>query len=78
MHEEVSRGSAAELASHYAEQPVRGELVLLVGAAPRQRAALGEALGGAGASSCGRRPGRARPLRLVAKLTGLRRQRALP
>jgi len=32
LHEEVRRGSAAELASHYREHPPRGEVVLVVGA----------------------------------------------
>jgi 16S rRNA (cytidine1402-2'-O)-methyltransferase len=34
LHEEVIRGSAAELAARYAEQPPRGEVALVVGAAP--------------------------------------------
>ena len=34
LHEEVRRGSASELAAHYAEEPPRGEVVLVVGAAP--------------------------------------------
>jgi 16S rRNA (cytidine1402-2'-O)-methyltransferase len=34
LHEEVRRGSARELAAHYAAQPPRGEVVLVVGAAP--------------------------------------------
>jgi len=75
LHEEVRRGSATELASHYgaarsASSPVRGEVVLVLGAAaPRQQGlqdalrALGE-LVGAGA--------RARPAAaVVAKLTGV-------
>lgn len=33
LHEEVRRGSAGELAAHYALSPPRGELVLVVGAA---------------------------------------------
>jgi 16S rRNA (cytidine1402-2'-O)-methyltransferase len=32
LHEEVSRGSAAELAQRYGERPPRGEVVLVVGA----------------------------------------------
>ena len=32
LHEEVRRGTAAELAAHYAEQSPRGEVVLVVGA----------------------------------------------
>ncbi len=33
LHEEVARGSAAELAEHYDERPPKGEVVLVVGAA---------------------------------------------
>jgi 16S rRNA (cytidine1402-2'-O)-methyltransferase len=33
LHEEVRRGTVAELAEHYRENPPRGELVLVVGAA---------------------------------------------
>ena len=33
LHEEVRRGTAAELAEHYAANPPRGEVVLVVGAA---------------------------------------------
>jgi 16S rRNA (cytidine1402-2'-O)-methyltransferase len=38
LHEEVRRGSARELASHYREHPARGEVVLVIGAAPAGRA----------------------------------------
>jgi 16S rRNA (cytidine1402-2'-O)-methyltransferase len=34
VHEEVVRGTAAELASRYASSPPRGEVVLVVGGAP--------------------------------------------
>jgi 16S rRNA (cytidine1402-2'-O)-methyltransferase len=34
LHEEVRRGSAAQLAAHYGAEPPRGEVVLVVGAAP--------------------------------------------
>ncbi len=34
LHEEVVRGSAAELAARYADAPPRGEVVLVVGGAP--------------------------------------------
>jgi 16S rRNA (cytidine1402-2'-O)-methyltransferase len=34
VHEEVVRGSAAELAARYAEEDPRGEVVLVIGAAP--------------------------------------------
>jgi 16S rRNA (cytidine1402-2'-O)-methyltransferase len=43
-HEEVRRGSAAELASHYGERALKGEVVLVVGAAPAQAAQLPAAL----------------------------------
>jgi len=36
IHEEVRRGSAAEVAEHYAAQPPRGEVVLVVAAAPEE------------------------------------------
>jgi 16S rRNA (cytidine1402-2'-O)-methyltransferase len=34
LHEEVARGSAAELAERYRERPPKGEIVLVVGPAP--------------------------------------------
>jgi 16S rRNA (cytidine1402-2'-O)-methyltransferase len=34
LHEEVRRGSAAEIGSHYEREPPRGEVVLVVAAAP--------------------------------------------
>lgn len=34
LHEEIRRGSAEELAARYAGEPPRGEIVLVVGAAP--------------------------------------------
>ncbi len=37
LHEEVRRGSAAELAAHYRASPPRGEMVLVCGAAARGR-----------------------------------------
>jgi 16S rRNA (cytidine1402-2'-O)-methyltransferase len=71
LHEEVRRGSVAELARHYGETPARGEVVLVCGAAAAERASLRDALAAlrdlidAGA--------RARPAAgAVAKLTGLR------
>jgi 16S rRNA (cytidine1402-2'-O)-methyltransferase len=36
IHEEVRRGSAAEVAAHYAKEPPRGEVVLVVAAAPAE------------------------------------------
>jgi 16S rRNA (cytidine1402-2'-O)-methyltransferase len=44
LHEEVRRGTAAELAAHYRERPARGEIVLVCGAAPPRSAAREEAL----------------------------------
>ncbi len=71
LHEEVRRGSAADLAEHYRQTPARGEVVLVIGAAAAERASLRDALAAlrelidAGA--------RARPAAAaVAKLTGLR------
>lgn len=37
LHEEVVRGTAEELAERYASEPPRGEVVLVIGAAPRTR-----------------------------------------
>jgi 16S rRNA (cytidine1402-2'-O)-methyltransferase len=37
LHEEVVRGSAGELAERYADDPPRGEVVLVIGAAPARR-----------------------------------------
>jgi 16S rRNA (cytidine1402-2'-O)-methyltransferase len=71
LHEEVRRGSAAELAEHYRATPARGEIVLVIGAADAAAGSLREALAalrdliGAGAKA---RPAAA----AVAKLTGLR------
>ncbi|HEX4837815.1 MAG TPA: 16S rRNA (cytidine(1402)-2'-O)-methyltransferase [Solirubrobacteraceae bacterium] len=70
LHEEVRRASAAALAAHYREHPRRGEIVLVVGAAPpgsadRERALTAlRALVDAGA--------RARPAAgVVARLAGV-------
>lgn len=70
VHEEVRRGSAAELAAHYGANPARGEVVIVSGAAPpgsvdRRRAlsALAEVVA-AGAKA---RPAAA----AVARLTGV-------
>jgi 16S rRNA (cytidine1402-2'-O)-methyltransferase len=71
LHEEVRRGSAAELAEHYRAAPARGEIVLVIGAADAARASLADAVSAlrdliaAGAKA---RPAAA----AVAKLTGLR------
>jgi 16S rRNA (cytidine1402-2'-O)-methyltransferase len=44
LHEEVRRGSAAELAAHYAQGTVRGEIVLVIGAAAPGAASREDAL----------------------------------
>jgi 16S rRNA (cytidine1402-2'-O)-methyltransferase len=44
LHEEVVRGTASSLAARYAEQPPRGEVVLVIGAAPSGEADLRPAL----------------------------------
>jgi 16S rRNA (cytidine1402-2'-O)-methyltransferase len=70
LHEEVRRGSAAELAAHYEKSPPRGELVLVLGAAPPGRGPREEALSALGELiDAGAKP---RPAAAaVAKLTGL-------
>ena len=70
LHEEIRRGSAAELAAHYRRSPARGELVLVCGAPPPAQTQLADGLAAlrdlidAGAR---RRPAAA----AVSKLTGL-------
>jgi 16S rRNA (cytidine1402-2'-O)-methyltransferase len=44
VHEEVVRGSAAELAARYAQTPPRGEVVLVIAGAPSTEGDLGPAL----------------------------------
>lgn len=44
LHEEVLRGTAAELSSHFAQTEPRGEIVVVIGAAPAQDAELGPAV----------------------------------
>ena len=44
LHEEVVRGTAASLAARYADEPPRGEVVLVIGAAADDEADLGPAL----------------------------------
>jgi 16S rRNA (cytidine1402-2'-O)-methyltransferase len=44
IHEEVVRGSAAELAARYEDEPPRGEVALVVGPAPAVEGDLGPAL----------------------------------
>jgi 16S rRNA (cytidine1402-2'-O)-methyltransferase len=70
LHEEVVRGTAAELAARYADEEVRGEVVLVIGPAPAEAAALE-----AGVAALRRlvdAGARARPAAgVVAELTGL-------
>jgi 16S rRNA (cytidine1402-2'-O)-methyltransferase len=69
LHEEVRRGSAAELAAHYEERPTKGEVVLVVGAAQAQDANREEAL--AALRALVKAGARARPAAgVVAALTG--------
>jgi 16S rRNA (cytidine1402-2'-O)-methyltransferase len=44
LHEEVRRGTAAELAAHYAAEAARGEIVLVIGAAEAGAASREDAL----------------------------------
>jgi 16S rRNA (cytidine1402-2'-O)-methyltransferase len=72
LHEEVVRGTAGELAARYAEGEVRGEVVLVVGAAPGgdEEAALATALDALGRlAEAGARPRDAAAV--VADLTGV-------
>jgi 16S rRNA (cytidine1402-2'-O)-methyltransferase len=70
LHEEVRGGTAGELAEHYGGQPVRGELVLVIGAAPPGSPAREEALAAVRSlTAAGARPRAAATA--VAKLTGL-------
>lgn len=70
LHEEVARGGAAALVERFAERPARGEIVLVIGAAPAPEADLQAAINavvellGAGA-----KPRAA--ARVVARLTGV-------
>jgi len=70
LHEEIRRGSAAELAAHYRERPARGEVVIVCGAAPAGSADREQALESLrGLIDAG---ARARPAAAaVARLTGL-------
>jgi 16S rRNA (cytidine1402-2'-O)-methyltransferase len=70
LHEEVRRGTVAELAAHYRERPPRGEVVLVRGGARAVPAQLSEAL--AAVREIVASGARARPAAAaVAKLTGL-------
>jgi 16S rRNA (cytidine1402-2'-O)-methyltransferase len=70
VHEEVIRGSASELASRYEETPPRGEVAVVIGAAPDAEPDLGPALEAVQrlvAAGAKRRPAAA----AVAELTGV-------
>ena len=70
LHEEVRRGSVAELAVHYAELATRGEIVLVVGASVAEGADREQAL--AALHALVEAGARARPAAgVVAKLTGV-------
>jgi 16S rRNA (cytidine1402-2'-O)-methyltransferase len=70
LHEEVRRGTVAELAGHYSENPPRGEVVLVLGASPPAVAQLADAL--AALREIVAAGARARPAAgAVARLTGL-------
>jgi 16S rRNA (cytidine1402-2'-O)-methyltransferase len=70
LHEEVRRGNAVELAAHYAQNPPRGEIVLVVGAAASAKVDRDEAL--AALHALVDAGARARPAAAVlAKLTGI-------
>jgi 16S rRNA (cytidine1402-2'-O)-methyltransferase len=71
LHEEVRRGSAAELAAHYAQGAVRGEIVLVIGAAAPAAASRGDALAALQELiAAGARPRAAAAV--VGRLTGVR------
>lgn len=44
LHEEVVRGSAAEVAQHFADGAVKGEIVIVIGGADAEASSLGSAL----------------------------------
>ncbi|HLB20895.1 MAG TPA: 16S rRNA (cytidine(1402)-2'-O)-methyltransferase [Solirubrobacteraceae bacterium] len=71
LHEEIRRGSAAELADHFEAIAPRGEIVLVVGAAPAEAASRELAL--AALRDLSAAGARARPAAtVVARLTGMR------
>ena len=79
-HEEVVRGSAAELAERYADAPPRGEVVLVLGPSASSRAPARRPRRGVEALrrlvDAGAQPRKAAGV--VAELTGGERERALP
>jgi 16S rRNA (cytidine1402-2'-O)-methyltransferase len=70
LHEEVRRGSAAELADYYREHPPRGEIALVVAAGDARRAGREEAV--AALRALVEAGARARPAaKVVSALTGI-------
>ena len=70
LHEEVRRGTAAELAAHYGAEAARGEIVLVIGAAEAGAASREEAL--AALRELVAAGARARPAAgVVARISGL-------
>jgi len=70
LHEEVRRGSAADLAAYYSEHSARGEIVLVLGASPPGHASREEAL--AALRALVEAGARARPAAgVLARLTGI-------
>jgi len=70
LHEEVRRGTAQQLSSHYREHPARGEVVLVVAGAPRRSGELTATL--AALQTLLQAGARARPAATaLAKLTGI-------
>jgi 16S rRNA (cytidine1402-2'-O)-methyltransferase len=70
LHEEVRRGTAAELAAHYEQNAPRGEIVLVIGGALAGRADREQALAALRATV--QAGARARPAAVaIARLTGL-------
>ena len=77
IHEEVVRGSAAELAERYGAEEPKGEIVLVVGGAAPAEGDLGRALEAPAPAGRGGRARRAPAAAVVSDLTGCR-QRAVP
>ena len=72
LHEEVRRGSAAEIAAHYEKEPPRGEVVLVVGAAPPGAAPDAQERAVAAVRALVEAGARTRPAaKVVAELTGV-------
>ena len=77
VHEEVWRGTLAEAAAVFGEQPIRGEVVLVIGGAPPAGPVSDEAIDDAVRQRLGARPGRdpARSPTLVAGELGVPRRK---